>query len=51
MHTYQGIIQAPKPVKFGSQADLKKEKCRELLQKYVPKHARSTKIAQRLFIK
>ena len=51
MFTYPGIFQAPQPVKFSSQDDLKEEKCRELLQYYMPKHARNTKIAQRLFIK
>ena len=51
MHTYPGIFQTSQPIKFSSQADLKEKKCWELLQNYVPKHARNTKIAQKVFIK
>ena len=51
MRTYPGFFRAPQPVKFSSEADLKKKECQELLQKYMPKNVPNTKIAQKVFIK
>ena len=38
-------------VKFGDDTDIPEEKCHDLLNEYMPKHVKSSKVLQKLFIK